>query len=175
MTSPLITLLLLALGLTVGVLLLGSVVQQRPSAGRWVVAAAIVAVVVLAAFLPSKVRNSGHALDGQRVAYAGINEPEAREHCLHDMGRNDLVEALAFTRKQMPEDARFRLKTDSPSYACFTINLLPREPVRPGDFDPARDWTILDGAAARAAPSSPRHSVQSPSFILVRPEAEDGS
>jgi hypothetical protein len=175
MPSPLVTLLFLVLGLTAGVLLVGSLVQQRPVSSRWVVAAAIVGVVVLAAHWPGKLRVSGQVLDAQRAGTAAINEPAARERCLHDMGRADLVDALAFARMQMPDDARFYMETDSPSLACLTINLLPREPVRRQDFDPARDWTILDGAAAREASTSPRHLVHSPSFILVRPNAEAAS
>jgi hypothetical protein len=174
MSSPLITFLLLMVGLAAGVLLVGGLVHQRGVAARWVGAAAIVAVAVLAAHVPAKVRDSGLVLDAQRTGNAGTSEAAARERCLHDMGRPDLVEELAFAREQIPEDARFRLRTHSPSLACFTINLLPREPVRRRDFDPARDWTILDGVPPEDA-SSPRNIVHSPSFILVRPEAGVGS
>jgi hypothetical protein len=168
LSSPLITLLLLALGIAAGVLLLGSLVQWRSPAGRWAVAAAIVAVAVLATHWPGKLRYSGQVLDSQR-ANAGTHEQAARERCLRDMGRPDLVEALAFAREQIPEDARFEVRTSSPSAACITINLLPREPLRTDDFDPSRDWKVLDRVPPEDA-SSPRNIAHSPSFILVRPE-----
>jgi hypothetical protein len=167
--SPLITLFLLVLGLAAGVLLLATLVPWRSPAGRWALATAIVAVAVLAAHWPGKLRYSGQVLDSQR-ANAGTYERAARERCLHDMGRPDLVEALAFAREQIPEEARFEVKTNSPSSACLTINLLPREPLRAEDFDPSRDWIVLDRVPPDDA-SSARNIVHSPSFILVRPEA----
>ena len=142
MTSPPITLLLLLLGIGAGVLLVGSLVQPR----AWALAAALVAVLLLAVYLPVRLRDSGRVLDAQRVSNRGGTEQAARERCLLDMGREDLVQKLALARERIPEDARFRLKTDSPSLACFTLNLLPRQPARTRDFDPTRDWRILDGA-----------------------------
>jgi hypothetical protein len=151
------------------VLLVGGLIVPR----SWALAAALVMVVVLGATLPARVRESGRILDAQRVANRGGFEQGARERCLLDMGRADLVEALAFAREQIPEDAHFALTTKSPSLACFTVNLLPREPVRPGGFDPARDWRILDQASPREvrrlAPTG--GVVHSPSFVLVPPRS----
>lgn len=142
MSSPLITLLLLLLGIGVAALLVGNSIPARP----WALAAALVAVVLLGVYLPVRLRDSGQVLDAQRASNRGGTEQAARERCLLDMARPDLVERLALARDQIPEDARFRLNTNSPSLACFTINLLPRQPVRKKDFDPARDWRILDRA-----------------------------
>jgi hypothetical protein len=156
----------LVLGVGVGVLLVHGLIQTR-----WALAAALVAVVLLGASLPARVRESGRILDAQRASNRGGNELAARERCLHDMGRADLVEALAFARAQIPEDARFKLRTNSPSLACFTVNLLPREPVRPADFDPARDWRILDRAPpGKVRPPGAGALVHSPSFVLVPPD-----
>jgi hypothetical protein len=169
MSSPLVTLLLLVLGLGAGVLLVGGMIYPR----SWAVAAALLGVTVLGVFLPVRLRDSGRVLQAQRASSAGVYEDEARERCLQDMGRADLVESLAFAREQIPEDARFALTTHSPSLACFTLNLLPREPVRSDDFDPARDWRILDRAPpGRVDPPATGEVVaHSPSFVLVRPEA----
>ena len=142
MSSPLITLLLLVLGVGFCMLLANSLIQVR----SWVLLAALVGVLLMAVYVPVGLRNSGLVLDGQRTANKGVYEEQARERCLLDMGRGDLVASLGRARAQIPEDARFSLTTHSPSLACFTLNLLPRLPVRQGDFDPTRDWRILDRA-----------------------------
>jgi hypothetical protein len=159
---------LLLLGLGVAVVLVGGLIQP-PS---WGLAAAIVAVVVLGVFLPGRLRDSGRVLDAQRAGNAGENELAARERCLHDMGRPDLVDTLAFAREQLPEDARFLLKVHDGSLACFTLNLLPRQPVRRRDFDPNRHWLVLDRAPPKELRSVPAGAIaHSPSFVIVPPGA----
>ena len=177
MTSPLITLLLLLLGLGAGVLLVGSVFRTT----SWPATAALVGVVLLAAALPVELRESSRVLNVQRVSNAGVSEPAARERCLNDMGRTDLVDALAFAREQIPEEARFSVRTTALSPACFALNLLPRLPAPPDDFDPARDWTILDhvppetvGLPSEDGAPPGRYLTHSASFVLVRPGAEAG-
>lgn len=182
MTSPLITLLAYALGLGAGVALLVGLLSGRPPGARgWALAAVAVAVVALGAGLPAKLRDGGYVFDQQRRTYAGTDERAAREKCLNDNGRPDLVEALAFARERMPEQARFYV-TSTHSVACIMINLFPRRPVRPADLDPARDWQVLDGTIPAPlqdelpdpgdADPAGRYLVHSPSFVLVRPGEE---
>jgi hypothetical protein len=99
------------------------------------------------------------------------------------MGRTDLPADLAFARERMPANATYYARTRSQSVGCLMLNLFPREPVRRGDFDAARDWLILDGVApsrlgtpalrARrvdsAVPGSP-----SESFVLIPPDGSGG-
>jgi hypothetical protein len=132
--------------------------------------------VVLAAGLPGKLRANLDALGVQRGANAGTYEQEAHERCLHDLGREDLVQALAFAREQLPDDARYYVHTRSTP--CVMLNLFPSEPVRARDFDASRDWLVLDDLAGRdlpdgiapAARAADRRVSFSPSFALVAPE-----
>lgn len=184
MSSPLITLAVLLIGLGAGVLLVASLLRgSSPAVHSWSLAAAIVAVVALGAYWPGKLRGSAQVLDGQRITYAATDERTAREKCLNDMGRPDLVQALAFAREQIPEDAEFAVTTNSPSVACLMINLFPRRPVAVAD--PARHWTVFDRTAPanvvedatrqqRLPEAERRYLTHSPSFILVRPEPEAG-
>jgi hypothetical protein len=157
-------------------LVAGMLQRQAATPYRWVAASSLVAVVVLAAGLPGKVRGNIDALDAQRKANAGTYEQQAHERCLHDLGREDLVQALAFARGQLPDDARYYVATRS--IPCVMLNLFPREPVRAADFDAKRDWLVLDDAAggdlpARVAPAAraaERRISFSPSFALIAPE-----
>ena len=182
MTSPLITLLAYALGLGACVALVVGLLPGRPPGPRvWALAAVAVPVAALGATLPVKLRDSGHALDQQRQTYAGTAEQTAREKCLNDNGRPDLVDSLAFARERIPEDARFYVASTH-SVACMMVNLFPRRPVRAADLDPARDWQVIDrkiparlrGALPEPGDADPagRYLVHSPAFVLVRPGEE---
>jgi hypothetical protein len=164
-------------GLAVGVLFVAGMMQRQwATPYRWVAASLLVAIVVLAAGLPGKLRANLDALDVQREANAGTYEQEAHERCLRDLGREDLVQALAFAREQLPDDARYYVNT--PSTPCVMLNLFPNEPVRAADFDATRDWLVLDDVAggdlpARVAPAAraaERRVSFSPSFALIAPE-----
>jgi len=176
-TSPAINLLTAVCGLGIGVLFVRSLLQrQRPAQYQWVAAASLVPVVVLAAGLPGKLKGDLDALNAQRVANAGVYEQRAHERCLKDLGREDLVDALAFARARLPEGARYYVRT--PSIPCVALNLFPSELVRAGDFDPKRDWLVLDRAdpdelpaeVQSAARATDRRIEFSPSFALVAPE-----
>lgn len=176
MSGPAIDLITAVCGLGVGVLFVAGMLQRQwATPYRWVAAALLVTVVVLAAGLPGKLRADLDALDGQRKASAGTYEQQAHERCLRDLGREDLVEALAFARERLPDDARYYV--DTPSIPCVMLNLFPSEPVRAGDFDPKRDWLVLDAAGgdlpegiASAARAAERRVSFSPSFELIAPE-----
>jgi hypothetical protein len=180
MDSPLITLVAALFGLAGGVLLVSSVLAPHWASPRcWVVATSVVVLVALGVGLPGKLQASLNALDAQREASASTYEQQARERCLNDMGRADLVEALAFAREQMGDDAHYYARTKSQSVACVMLNLMPSRPVRKVDFDPADDWIVLDGVApeqlsgavgARARQKD-RRLRYSESFELLPPEA----
>src|SRR5215216_4449601 len=94
LTSSLATLLALLLGLGAAVLVVGSLLGRSvPDARRWTLAAVVITVVGLGATLPAKLRDTANALDSQRKGYAGTDERTAREKCLKDMNRPDLVDA----------------------------------------------------------------------------------
>jgi len=178
--APAINLMTAVCGLGIGVLFVAGIVQRHSAtAHRWVAASLLVAVVVLAAGLPGKLRANLDALDAQREANAGTYEQQAHERCLHDLGREDLVRALAFARERLPDDARYYVKT--PSVPCVILNLFPSEPVRARDFDVRRDWLVLDRAApedlpagiASAARAAQRRVAFSPSFALIAPEESE--
>lgn len=177
MSGPAINLLTAVCGLGVAVLFVAGMLQRQwRTAYRWVAASLLVTVAVLAAGLPGKLRGNLDALGVQRGANAGTYEQEAHERCLRDLGREDLVEALAFAREQLPDDARYYVHT--PSTPCVMLNLFPSEPVRAGDFDARRDWLVLDDRAggdlpagiASAARAAERRVSFSPSFALIAPE-----
>lgn len=140
----------------------------------------IVVVVAIGATWPYMLRNSVRGLDLQRQAYAGSPERIAREKCLNDASRPDLVDALAFARERMPDDARFRLLSESTILPCITLNLLPRRPAPADDFDTTRDWTIWlqavpedvvrEAVRQQQLPEDRRrYLAHSSEFILVRP------
>ena len=177
MTAPALNLLAAVCGLGLGVLFVAGLLQRHGTARyRWLAAASLVPVVVLAAGLPGKLKGNLDALDAQRKAYAGVYEQQAQERCLRDLGREDLVPALASVRERMPPDARYYVKT--PSIPCVALNLFPSELVRESDFDPKRDWLVLDRAAPGELPEQVRSAARatdrreelSPSFAVVRPE-----
>ena len=177
MSSPAITLLTAVCGLGLGVLLVAGLLQRHWTAQyRWVAAASLVPVVVLAAGLPGKLKGDLDGLNAQRKASALISEQQAHERCLKDIGREDLVDALAFARERLPGDARYYVRT--PSIPCVAFNLFPSELVPAGEFDPRRDWLVLDGLnpeglpepLASAAEATDRRVTFSPSFALVAPE-----
>jgi hypothetical protein len=181
LSSPVVTLLALVIGLGAAVALVAAITRGRFGGARaWLVAVAVVAVAGLAATWPVDLRDAATGIDEQRKAHAGTAEWEARARCLSDMSRPDLVEALDFARQVMPEDARYRLPT-STSPACLVTNLLPREPVHPANVDPARDWIIHDVAVppevrqaavrdAQLPETQRRFLLHPPNFVLVRPE-----
>jgi hypothetical protein len=177
--GPLITLLAAVCGLAGGVLLVSSLLRPHwPSAPRWLAATSVVALVALGVGLPGKLQASLDALDVKHDTFSSTSESQARERCLRDMGRADLVEALAFARERMGEDARYHAITSAPSLACVILNLMPRRPVREVDFDPARDWIVLDGVApeqlggtlGERARRANRYVSYSDSFKLLPPE-----
>ena len=177
MTPPAINLVLALCGLAVGVLFVTGLLQRGwTSQRRWVAAASLVPVVVLAAGLPGKLKGDLDALEAQREGNAAVYEQLAQERCLRDLGRDDLLPALAFARERLPGDARYYVGT--PSIPCVTLNLMPRELVRAGDFNPARDWLVLDSAEPFDLPSQVESAAQakdrrvefSPSFALIPPE-----
>ena len=179
MSSPALTLLTALCGLGVGVLFVAGIFQRHWAAAyRWTAAASIVAVVVLAAGLPGKLKWQLDLLSGQRKANLNTYEQMAHERCLKDLGREDLVEALAFAREQLPDGARYHVRT--PSIPCVALNLFPSELVPLGGFDPKRDWLVLDRVdpegplpkpIAPAARSADRRISFSPSFALIAPES----
>ena len=177
MTSPAINLLTAVCGLGVGVLFVAGLLQRGwTTQYRWVAAASLVPVVVLAVGLPGKLKGDLDALNAQRRANAGVYEQQAHERCLKDLGREDLVGALAFVRERLPHDARYYVRT--PSIPCVALNLFPSELVRASDFDPRRDWLVLDRAdpdelparVESAARATDRRVEFSPTFALVSPE-----
>jgi hypothetical protein len=184
--SPAINLLTAVVGFAGAVLLLGTLLAPLwPSRQRWIAAVAVVAVVVLGVGLPGKLRSGLDGLDAQHDAYAASYEQLAHERCLRDMGRDDLPAALAFARAQIPEGARYYARTRSQSVGCLMLNLFPLEPVRSEDFDPARDWIVLDDLSPSklATPELREHArrtdlrvtdTASPTFVLVRPEEPAG-
>lgn len=177
MSSPALTLLTAVCGLGVGVLFVAGLLQRHWTVRyRWVAAASLVPVVVLAAGLPGKLKGDLDALNGQRKGNALVSEEQAHSRCLRDLGRGDLVDALAFARQRMPDDARYYVRT--PSIPCVAFNLFPSELVRATDFDPRRDWLVIDGTnleglpepLASAARATDRRVEFSPTFALVAPE-----
>jgi hypothetical protein len=184
--GPAINLLTSLLGIAGAVLLIGAALVPLWSAReRWIAAVAVVTVVVLGVALPGKLRSGLEALDRQHDAYAASYEQLAHERCLRDMGRDDLPDALAFAREQIPEGARYYARTRSQSVGCLMLNLFPREPVRSQDFDSQRDWIVLDGVrpSKLATPALRRQArrtdlrdpdTASSTFVLVRPEAPAG-
>jgi hypothetical protein len=178
--SPLINLFTALCGLAIGVLVMSSVLAPHwPVARRWVVATSAVVFVVLGVGLPSKLHASLDLLDGQHDTNSKTYEQQAQERCLNDMGRPDLAAALAFARDKMGGNAHYYAQTSSRSLACIVVNLMPSRPVRLADFDPARDWIVLDGVApdqlgpelADEARQKDRFLSYSDSFSLLPPEA----
>ena len=186
MDAPALNLATALLGLAGAVLLVATLIVRDGRAPRpWVAATSIVVVVVLVVALPGKLHSQLKALDGQHDAFASTYEQQAHERCLRDMGREDLRVALAFARERIPENATYYARTRSPSVGCLMLNLFPREPVRPADFDSARDWLILDDVHPRrletsalrerarrvdlAVPGSPAES-----FVLIPPDGSRG-
>lgn len=184
MSSPLYFLLTALVGLGAAVFLLSDVAKRfRPARDRWILSAAVVGVVVLAASVPGKLHSSTRVLNEQRKLYRETGEDTARARCLNDMNRPDLVESLEFARQTIPGDAGFVVKTSAQSIACIMDNLFPRRPVREWEYDPASHWIVLDavapdqvspdlGAIRDAALDESRHVTHPPSLILVRPEGE---
>ena len=177
MSSPALTLLLTVCGLGIGVLFVAGVLQRHwPVRYRWLAAASLVTVVGLAVGLPGKVKGDLDGLNAQRKANALVSEQQAHERCLQDLGRPDLVAALAFARERLPDDARYYART--PSIPCVAFNLFPSELVPAGEFDPKRDWLVLDGLdpeglpapLASAARATDRRATFSPTFAVVAPE-----
>lgn len=183
LASPPVGFLFLLIGLAGGVLLAAALLPATVAGVRkWTIALVIVLVGAVGVTVPSMARNGWNALGQQRQAYAGNTEERTREKCLNDFSRPDLVAALRFAREQMPENARFLWRGNSP-IACIAFNLLPRRPALPDDFDPDRDWTVFDRAVpedvARAAQRDQRrpvgerqYLVLTPAFVLVRPRSE---
>jgi hypothetical protein len=176
-TSPAINLFTALCGLGLGIVLVAGLLQRHSTAqSRWVAAASLVSVVVLAAGLPGKLNGDLNTLRAERRANTSVSEQQAHERCLRDLGRGDLVDALAFTRERIPGDARYYVRT--PSIPCVAFNLFPSELVRVTDFDPRRDWLVLDRAnlddlpeeVQSAARATDRRVEFSPSFALVAPE-----
>jgi hypothetical protein len=183
-SSPAV-LLSLALGLAAAVMLVAGMVGGRWPATHRSVALALVVVVVVAlgAALPSLLRERVYQLNVQRTANSEAAERVARERCLNDIGRPDLVGALAFAREQIPERARFRLVTGSAVVPCVIFNMMPRRPARPQDFDPASDWTLYDRSVpltvaraarrdARRPEGERRYLAQSSTFVIAVPTDE---
>jgi hypothetical protein len=177
LSSPAITLLTAVCGLGVGILFVAGLLQRQwPGRYPWLAAASLVPVVVLAAGLPGKLKGNLDVLNAQRKTSAVVYEQRAHERCLQDLGRGDLVAALAFARERLPDDARYYART--PSIPCVALNLFPSELVPAGEFDPRRDWLVLDGLnpeglpapLASAAQATDRRITFSPSFALVAPE-----
>jgi hypothetical protein len=184
--APALHLATALLGLAGAVVVVVSLLARDGRAARpWIAATAIVVVVVLGVALPSKLHVQFDALDAQHDAFASTYEQQAHERCLRDMGRPDLSAALAFARERIPEDATYYARTRSQSVGCLMLNLFPREPVRPGDFDAAHDWLVLDGVSATqlrapalreraghldlGVPGSP-----SESFVVIPPDGAGG-
>jgi hypothetical protein len=177
--SPLINLFTAACGLTIGVLVVSGMLADRwPVARRWVVATSAVIFVALGVGLPEKLHAQLDLLDGQHDTNSMTYEQQAHERCLNDMGRPDLAAALAFARDKMGDDAHYYAQTSSRSLACIVVNMMPSRPVRLADFDPARDWIVLDGVApdqlgpelAAQARQQDRFLSYSDSFRLLPPE-----
>jgi hypothetical protein len=184
--TPAINLITALCGLAGAMLIASTFIRpESPARRRWVASAVLVVVVVLGVALPGKLRGDLNALDSQHDAYGSTYEQLAHERCLRDMGREDLQAALAFARERIPDDATYYARTRSQSVACVMLNLFPREPVTRSDFDPARDWLVLDdvdasrlgstalGERARhsdfAVPGSP-----SESFLVIPPDGAAG-
>lgn len=184
MTSSLVTSLAFILGLGAAALIVASLLGgQRPRAQTWALAALAVTVAVLAVGWPGKLRDSAKVLNDQRKSYAATSEPVAKQKCLNDIGRPDLVEALAAAREWMPEDAEYVVSSNTPVVPCLIMNMFPRRPLRSADFDPERHWALFDGTgpedvkakAERQAglnDSARRYLAVSDSLILARPESE---
>lgn len=184
MTSSLVTSLAYILGLGAAALIVASLLGgERPRAQTWALAAAAVAVAVLAVGWPGKLRDSGKVLNDQRKTYAPTSEPVAKQKCLNDIGRPDLVEALAAARERMPEDAEYVVNSNTPVVPCLIMNMFPRRPLRSVDFDPERHWALFDGTApegvtteagrqAALAEPARRYLTVSEALILARPESE---
>jgi hypothetical protein len=182
--SPLLTLVALVLGVAAAAVLVAALLRERgPDPRNRSLALLAVAVVGCVAIWPSQLRDRAAAVDAQRQSYSGTVERVARERCLGDYSRGDLVGPVGFARDVIPEDARFRLQTDAAVLPCLTLNLLPRRPAPATDFDPSRDWTIFDRVvpgAVRAAiererrlpEGERRYLVFSPAFVIARPTGE---
>jgi hypothetical protein len=184
LTSPLVTMVALLIGLGGAVVILASLLAgRRPRLQTWMLAAVAVTVAALAVTWPAKLRDSANVLNVQRHDFSGTSEAAARERCLNDIGRPDLVEALSVARRYMPPDAEFVVSSNSPVVSCLVVNMLPRRPVRSSDFDPAVHWALFDGTAAedvrreterqeRLAEPRRRYLAASDAVILARPEDE---
>ena len=127
--------------------------------------------------LPGKLKGDLDGLNAQRKANALVYEQRAHERCLQDLGRADLVAALAFARERLPDDARYYART--PSIPCVAFNLFPSELVPAGEFDPGRAtgscstaWIPKGSPAplASAARATDRRATFSPTFAVVAPE-----
>jgi hypothetical protein len=173
LTSPLTTLLILVVGLGVAAVLVVSLLPGWRGARAWLPATLAVVVTALIATAPGAARDGVRGLQYQRTLNANLAEITARERCLNDIGRPDLVAAVALTRERLPEDARFRLETGSQIRPCFTLNVLPRLPVPEGDFDPRQDWIIYDCTAPPdVLDDADPDLVLDDAFVLVPPEGE---
>ena len=86
MSSPAITLLTAVCGLGLGVLFVAGLLQRHWAPQyRWVAAASLVPVVVLAAGLPGKFKGNLDAFNAQRKTSALVSEQQAHERCLKDL------------------------------------------------------------------------------------------
>jgi len=181
LSSPLITLLAIAAGLGVAVVLVVALLSDAvPRRRAWALAATIVAFVAVAASWLPAFRDRAYGLDQQRKAAAGTVERVARERCALDQGRTDLPAAFQFARQQIPEDARFLVRPAGRILPCLMLNVIPRVPASPDDFDAGRDWVIWDqppppvARRARrelALPEAERRYLTNGSmFVIVRPE-----
>jgi hypothetical protein len=178
---PWLRIILLTAGLAGAARLLAPLARGRFDGPPMLAAAAVLSALALAVPLPAALGDRLWGLDQQRRAGAGVIERTAREKCMLDFGRSDLVGFVEFVKRQMPPDATFALKPAG-MLPCLSLNLAPRTPTYGERADPRRDWLIYDrevpdevrraAGRERSLPEPQRHYLEfSGSFVLVRPTA----
>ena len=141
---PLLSLLLLTGGVAVGTLVLRAFLPMR-----FVKAAAVTAVVLVGVPLAATLGGRAYEVDSQRRTASTFIERTARQKCLADLSRGDLVGFFSgYIEANVPADATYLLAPASTLAPCIALNLLPRLPVPRSTFDGAR---VLDDHRRRRA------------------------
>lgn len=161
---PLLSLVLLTGGVALGALVLRTVAPLD-----FVRAAAVTAVVVLGVPLAASFGDRAYGVDGQRRGLSTFIERTAREKCFTDLSRPELARYVGFIEAHVPAGATYRVAPAGVLQPCIALNLLPRLPVSPFKFDPARDWLIFEGRVPRRYARDPRRLEFSPTAIIIPP------
>jgi hypothetical protein len=161
---PLLSLVLLTGGVALGALVLRAFLPMS-----FVNAAAAMALIVLGVPLAATLGERAYGVDYQRRTLSTFIERTAREKCLADLSRPDVVGYVSYIQAHVPPDATYLLAPRSRLGPCLALNLLPRRPVPRGRFDDARDWLILEGRVPRRHARNPRRLQFSRTAIIIPP------